>query len=648
MAYDLTQENDNVKRKFSFKVWGKVLKYTLKQWPLLVVLIFTLLLTTFYDDSFSPLMNKAAIDALSKLDNMGKPFLDVYFQVEIFGIKFPLVNFIGYAVILACGILTRSLAIFATFFITNYLEMTVMTSLRRDAFAKVQQLSYSYFDKTPSGWIIARMQNDASSIGEMLSWGCIRVLWCTFDIVFTLITMFTIDWRLSLIILALSPLLLVIVSFFNRIILVRHRISRNAYSNYIRWLAECISGVQTIKTLAIEKVVSEEAEEIIDYIREKRFKAFKPNAFFTSSFNVLSAITTALIIYVGAYVIGVGDTKNLITIANFVLFIGFVGNIYNPLSEFSEIFAEFVSTQASIEKITSLINEKPGLVDTPEVIEKYGDLFHNKKENFEPLGGDIYFNHVSFSYIEGTEVLHDLDLKIKEGTSVAIVGETGSGKSTTVSLLCRFYEPSEGEIDIDGENYLSRSVGWLRSNIGLVQQSPFVFSASIKENIRYGKLDATDEEIINACKVVGVHEFIMTMKNGYDTILQDQGSELSVGQKQLLNFARAIVRDPKIMILDEATSSIDTETEQQIQSALNKVLTGRTSLIIAHRLSTIVNSDRILVMSQGKIIEDGTHIELMNKKGAYYQLYMNQFKELKLESQINTYKSQIEDKGIKL
>ena len=645
---DLTEEKDDVNRKFSFAVWGGVLKYTLQKWPLLIVLFFALVITTFYDNTFTPLMNKAAIDALSA--NLGTTaFLDIMFRIEIFGISFPEVNYIGFAVTLFIGIVIRSINIYITFFITNILEMQVLVSLRRDSFNKVQQLSFSYFDRTPSGWIIARMQNDASSISEMLSWGVIRTLWVGFNLLFTSITMFTVDWRLSLIILCLSPLIAVIVSYFNKIILVKHRIARNAYSNYVRWLAECISGVQTIKTLAIEPVVSEEANEVISDVRDKKFKASIPNAYFTSCFNVLSAVTTALILYIGAYIIGTNPAiQGSITIATLVLFIGFVGSIYNPLSEFSELFAEFVSTQASIEKLMSLINTKPTLKDTPEVIEKYGDLFANKKENFEPLIGDVYFNHVSFSYNPGVEILHDLDLHIKKGTNVALVGETGSGKSTTVSLLCRFYEPTKGEIDIDGVNYLSRSVGWLRSNIGLVQQTPFIFSASVKDNIKYGKLNASDEEVINACKTVGVHDFIMSLPKGYDTVLQDQGSEISVGQKQLLSFARAIIRDPKIMILDEATSSIDTETEQQIQKAVLKVLDGRTSLIIAHRLSTIVHSDRILVMKDGVIIEDGNHKELMQKKGAYYNLYMNQFKELNLESQIDTYQSQIEDMGIKI
>lgn len=644
---DLTEERDDVNKKFSIKVWGRVLKYTLEKWPLLVLLFTTILITSFFDSSFTPMMNASAINSLQYNVGIVDNFLDAKFTITMLGITFGEVNYIGFAVIYAVGILVRSTTIFITFFVTNLLEMQVLVSLRRDAFNKVQQLSFSYYDKTPTGWLIARMQNDASTIAEILSWGIIRLLWIAGDFLFTIITMFTTNWILSFVILALSPLLFGLMWVFNKIILVRHRTARNAYSNYVRWLAECIAGTQTIKTLSIENVSNKEADGVITDVKNKRYKAAIPNAFYSATFDILSAATIALIIYIGAYVMKAG-VEQTVSIATLVLFIGFVTAIYNPLTEFSELFAEFVATQASIEKLSDLIETKPELQDKPEVIEKYGDLFNNKVEAFEPIEGEIYFNHVSFSYIDEIEVLHDLDLRIKKGTNVAIVGETGSGKSTTVSLLCRFYEPTKGQIEIDGVNYLDRSMGWLRSNISLVQQTPFIFSTSIKNNVKYGKLDATDEEVIEACKTVGVHDFIMSLKDGYDTILEEQGAELSVGQKQLISFARAIIRNPKIMILDEATSSIDTETEKQIQNAVNTVLKGRTSLIIAHRLSTIVECDRILVMSEGKVIEDGNHKSLMAKKGAYYNLYMNQFQELSIDQQIKTYEEQIEDKNINL
>ncbi|MEG1222871.1 MAG: ABC transporter transmembrane domain-containing protein, partial [Bacilli bacterium] len=421
---DMTQDETlSSSKSLSIKAWFSVLKYTLKQWPLLVVLIITILITSFYDNSFTPLMNASAIAALST-NKFPMDIMTINFSLVIFETKLFDINFIGYVCLLFGGIIIRSFAIFFTFFITNYLNMTVMSSLRRDSFKVVQKLSFSYFDKTPSGWLISRMQNDAADIGDMLSWGIIRILWIIADILFTSITMFSLDWRLSLVIISLAPLLFVVVFYFDKIILVKHRLARNAYSNYVRWLAECINGSQTIKTLAIEQVVYDEAEEVATDVRKLRFKAHIPNALFTSCFNVMSAVTIALIILFGAYILKV-EPEGIIPLATLIVFIGFVSQIYNPLSEFSELFAEFVSTQASIEKLMSLINQKPKIVDTPEVIAKYGDLLHPKRDAYEKLKGDITFKNVSFSYNIDTEVIHNMNLTIKEGTSVAIVGETG-------------------------------------------------------------------------------------------------------------------------------------------------------------------------------------------------------------------------------
>ena len=466
------------------------------------------------------------------------------------------------------------------------------------------------------------------------------------SLIFTLITMFTQSWLLSLIVLATTPLIFVVVMIFEKLILKYSRIARNAYSYFVGWLAESINGNKTIKTMSIEETVKDECADITNDIRKKRLKTQRISGMFWPAVDFLANLTTALIILIFPF-LGI-ESDTLTSAALLVLFIQFVSHIYNPIRQFAEIFSDLMATQASVEKLFMLINTVPTLVDKPEVIAKYGDLFHNKTENFEPLNGDIKFNHVSFSYNEGIEVIHDLNLHISQGTSLAIVGETGSGKSTTVNLLCRFYEPTKGEILIDDVNYRDRSVGWLRSNIGYVQQAPFIFKGTVKDNIRYGRLDATDEEIVDVCKKLDIHNFIITLKNGYDTYLRDGGNELSQGQKQLISFARAIIRDPKILILDEATSSIDTETEHDIQGAINKMLVGRTSLIIAHRLSTIVGADRILVMKDGVVVEDGNHKTLMEKKGYYHKLYTNQFKELNIGEQLSQYKEQIEDKNINI
>jgi len=629
-------EEESIKTKVRFGVWGKIIGYALRRWYLLVLLTIVMLLTSFHDASFVPLLNKAAIEALSI--HSGASLENVILEVNfILGIHFQL-NFWGYGLVLLIGILIRSVCIFVTFFTTNYLEMSVYVNIRQDAFKRVQELSFSYFDRTSAGWLIARLQSDTSKIADMISWGIIRVVWLAFDLTLTLITMFTVSWQMALILLAASPLIMIIAPYFEIVLLKLSRIARNAFSGYVAWLAEAIAGSKTIKTLAIEHTVQQEADEIVTDIRDKTFKRMKFQSLFHPSVVFVMALTTAIVIFFGSMFM---ERNAAITVATFALYIGFVRAIFNPIQEFAELFGDIVATQSSVEKIVSLIDTKPGIVDRPDVIAKYGTLFDQKKENYEPIKGEIEFRHVNFSYLQDTEVIHDMNLFIKQGQSIAIVGETGSGKSTTVNLLCRFYEPTSGELLIDGKDYRDRSVAWLRSNIGYVQQTPFIFSGTIRKNIAYGKLNATDEEIVKAAKIVGIHDFIMTLSKGYDTELEDGGSELSVGQKQLLSFARAIVRNPAIMILDEATSSIDTETEVVIQKAIKDVLKGRTSIIIAHRLSTVVDSDRILVMSEGKIIEDGSHVELIKANGAYHHLYMNQFAELKVEEQIETYETQI-------
>ncbi len=645
MANSVFKEEETAVSKINFGVWGKTFKYIFKKRPLIILIFASMTITSFYDSSFIPSMNAALIDCSREYLNVFNNILNVTLTIEILGISFSL-SFLGYIILYVVMIIIRSVAIFITFYTMNYFEMVIMTGLRRDAFRRVQELSYSYYDRTPSGWIISRLQNDASSIGDVLSHSVLRIFWILMNLIFTLVTMFSRNWLLSLIILATTPLLLVIVIFFRKLMLKRGRVARNAYSDFVRWLAECINGTKTVKTLAVEETIYQESIDITEDVQRKREKSLKVGASFQPLISMLSAITNAIII--GVFPILGIDNEVIFTTATLVLFIGFVGQVYNPIQQFTEIFSEIIQTQANVEKLFSLIDTKPELVDSPEVIAKYGDLFNNKKENFEKLEGDIRFEHVSFSYIPGTEVIHDMNLHIEKGTSVAIVGETGSGKSTTVNLLCRFYEPTRGHIYIDGVDYKDRSVGWIRSNIGYVQQTPFIFKGTIYDNIRYGKNDATDEEIRNICKLIDIDDFIVKLRNGYDTFLEDGGNELSLGQKQLISFARAVIRDPAILILDEATSSIDTETEADIQRALNKILKGRTSILIAHRLSTIVNCDRIVVVKDGLIIEDGNHVSLMNQKGYYYELYMNQFKEMSIETQIDLYETQVENKGIKL
>ena len=360
-------------------------------------------------------------------------------------------------------------------------------------------------------------------------------------------------------------------------------------------------------------------------MKSDSIKAVIRSSIFWPLVLVLGYVGVAATLRVGSGFV-LGEFKGLvISVSVLYLFISYTTMFFDPIMQIARILANLQQAQASAERIMDLIETEPEIKDSEEVIEKYGTLLSPKRENWEKLIGEIEFKNVNFQYIENELILKDFSLKIPAGTSVALVGSTGSGKSTIVNLICRFYEPTSGQILIDGKDYKERSIGWLHENLGYVLQTPHLFNGTIKENIKYGKLEATDEEVYAAAKAVSADEFINEFEQKYDTNVGEGGSKLSLGQRQLISFARAILADPRILILDEATSSIDTKTEYNIQEVINKLLQGRTSFIVAHRLSTIINADLILVIKDGCILEKGTHQELLKLKGEYYNLYKNQF-----------------------
>ena len=638
-------EEEAMPEKFNLGVWLTIGKYALRRWKLVLFGLLCTLFVTFYDSSFVPVMNAGAISSAELLAatpaaSLGEVSIPVTF---IFGIHVDF-TFLGYALTLGIAVLIRSVLIIFTFYLNNLISMHIMTDLRRDSFRKIQELSFSYFDANSSGWLIARMQNDTSSLGDILSWSFNTVLWAIFQLIFAIATMFSVSWAYSLIVLASLPIVAIFTPFFEKAILLAHRKARNAYSRYVGYLAESIAGAKTIKTLGIENRVYAEAEEITEDVRKKRLHAGRLNAVYTPFLTLVSQIMVAVVLFVG--LAWMKDVKFAVDAAMIVLFVSFVSSIYDPLATVAEILTEFMGAQAGAEKVNQLLQEKVEIQDSPEVIELYGSIFHPKKETYAPLKGDIEYRDVRFHYATGPEVIHGINLKIPAGQSVAIVGETGSGKTTLANLLCRFYEPTSGSILVDGVDTKEKSLGYLRTNIGYVQQTPFVFAGSFFDNIAYGKDNATLEEAIDAAKQVGIHDFILSTKNGYDTVLEDGGGMLSQGQKQLIAFARAILRNPSILILDEATSSIDTLTEATVQKAMYTLLEGRTAIIIAHRLSTIVGCDRILFLDKGEIIEDGDHKTLLEKKGSYYSLYMSQFQDLSIGEQMERYENDIVSKKV--
>lgn len=505
---------------------------------------------------------------------------------------------------------------------SGFLESNLSSDVRRDAFYKLQTMSFSYFDKTAVGFLISRLTNDISRIMEMISWMGIDLSWGIMAITASLIAMFVVNLKLALITIICVPLLAIVSVLFQKKILKYQRQTRKYNSMITSSFNEGITGAQTTKTLVREELNNQEFFTLTGNMKKASMRAALISAVYLPVASIIISIAIGFVLIQGGHDV----MESLITVGQLNFFINIGNMMFEPIRNFAGIFAEFQSSQAAAERVVEVLTATSDIVDTPRVIEKYGDSFNPKKENWEPIKGDVEFRNVSFWYKENELVLKNFNLKVKAGENIALVGATGGGKSTIVNLICRFYEPCEGEILIDGVNTKERSQLWLQSSLGYVLQTPHLFSGTIRENIKYGRLEATDEEVENAARMVGAHDFIMNMEKGYDTEAGEGGSNMSTGQKQLISFARAILADPKIFVLDEATSSIDTESEIKIQVAAEVLLKNRTSFIIAHRLSTIRNADRILVIDEGEVIEAGNHRQLMRSKGHYYELYMNQFK----------------------
>lgn len=513
------------------------------------------------------------------------------------------------------GLLALGLGLIVFLFIRHAgkIEMAIVYKLRKDAFEKLQRLSFSYYDKNAVGWMIARTTSDATKISETVAWGVVDLVWGATMMFGVSVVMLIINWKLALVTLITVPVLALVSVFFEKKMLVSYRNVRKINSKITGLFNDGIVGAKTTKTLVREELNIEEFQDVTKEMRKTSIRAATLSAGYLPMTLFISAVGTVLTLLFGSNFLMEGT----LTYGTLVLFITYARQFFDPVLEIARIYTEMIGAQAAAERVMGLLHEKEEIVDTEA----------EEKEDYGKIHGDVTFENVSFFYKEGEYILKNFNLQVKAGETIALVGETGSGKSTIVNLACRFYEPSEGRILIDGEDYKKRPQSWLHQNIGYVLQAPHLFSGTIKENIRYGKLTATDEDIIEAAKVVHAHDFIMKLEKGYDTEVGEGGGMLSTGEKQLISFARAIIGKPRLFFLDEATSSIDTESEAKIQKAIEEVLENRTSFIVAHRLSTIKNADRILVIDQGEILEQGTHEELLKKKGHYYELYTNQFVE---------------------
>ena len=441
--------------------------------------------------------------------------------------------------------------------------------------------------------------------------------------------MLSMNVKLTLLILAVIPLITVVFAIFQKKLVNENRHIREVNSKITGNFNEGITGAKTIKTLVIEDKVERDFVRDSKEMKRSSVMAQRYRSILSAMIGFASSIALAIVIWKGGELSLIGnDAIGYMDVGTLSLFMSYALGIIEPIRWIVDMISDLVREQVNIERLTKLLETKSDVTDTPEVIEKYGDTFSPKKENWEELHGDIEFRDVSFKYPDGDEyILEHFNLKIPQGSNIAIVGETGAGKSTLVNLVCRFYEPTSGQVLIDGRDARERSQLWLHSNIGYVLQTPHLFSGTILENLCYGKPDATIEEINEALRRVSADGVVAKAENGLDTNVGEGGDLLSTGEKQLISFARAIVADPKILILDEATASIDTLTEQNIQKAISEVIRGRTSIMIAHRLSTVRNADVILVVSDGKIVEQGNHTSLMKQKGHYYNLYTRQYEE---------------------
>ncbi|WP_029452628.1 ABC transporter ATP-binding protein [Clostridium algidicarnis] len=592
-------DEDKSTQKLDIGIWRRFFKYLLEFKKGLIFLAI-LMVGVAGVDAIMPLLTRYAIDNFivgKSLDGI-KTFAIVYFLIVVF------------------QVLNIKLFIMQA----GKIETHLAYHIRNLGFKRLQQLSFSYYDNSSVGWLMARMTSDVAKLSEIISWGLIDMVWALVLMVSFIGIMLYNNVKLTLISMCVVPPLFFIGMYFQKKILKSYRSVRKLNSQLTADFSEEISGAKTTKTLVREEENLNEFKEDATKMRNSSVRAAMFSALFLPIVLSMGSIGTGFALWFGGNSVIAGT----LSYGTFVMFIAYTIQFFDPVSQLAGTLAELKNAQASAERIISLIETEPDIWDREDVIEKYGDLFDAKKENWEKIHGDIEFKNVCFSYKNGEKVLENFNLKVKQGETIALVGETGSGKSTLVNLLCRFYEPTSGEILIDGKDYRERSMLWLQSNIGYVLQSPHLFSGTIKDNIIYGKLEATDEEIERASKLVNAHSFIMKMEKGYDSEVGEGGGNLSTGEKQLISFARAIVANPALFVLDEATSSIDTETERMIQNAIEKVLSDRTSFVVAHRLSTIVSADKILVIGKGKITEHGTHRELIRKKGYYYKLYTNQ------------------------
>jgi ATP-binding cassette subfamily B protein len=596
-------EEQEYSKRLDLRVWKRLLQFTKPYQRNLIILTVQMIFIGLID-AVMPLINRYAIDQIALTGRLD---------------RLPVLIIVGLAFVVVQALNVR-------FMILNSgrLESYIPYDIRKKAFEKLQTMPLAYYDNTPVGWLLARLTSDCRRLGETLSWNIVDLFWALGMMIVTSIIMLIIDIRLALLVLVTVPFLVAISLLFQKQILFNFRKVRKFNSVITAGFNEGISGAKTIKSLAVEPSIHEEFMSATRNMRNFAVRAVTVSAIYTPIVLLLGSIAAGLVIWRGGLRLE-NTLVNSIGYGTLIAFISYAVQFFEPVKQFARVFTELNYAQASAERVMAVIDLEADIRDNSDVVREYGSMLDSNRDQWPEFKGQISFRDVTFRYKDGENILEHFNLDIRSGEKIAIVGETGSGKTTLVNLACRFYEPTEGQILVDGVDYRERPLMWMYANLGYVLQEPHLFNGTVKENIAYGRLNVTDEQVEKAARIVNAHEFIMKLEKGYESPVGERGSRLSTGQKQLISFARAILADPGMFVLDEATSSVDTETEHLIQQAMNNALHGRTSFIIAHRLSTIRSADRILVIEKGKIVEEGNQHELLQKKGHYWRLYTNQF-----------------------
>ena len=586
--YDIDEE---LQEGFNFSHLKRLTKY-MKPYKNKITISVVLMLISSFVSLLGPYLIKIALDDIIPSGN--------------------LINLIILSLIYALSLILVSAFMKQRILTMGEVGQDILVDMRNDLFVNMQTLPFSYYDSRPHGKILVRVVNYINSLSDLLSNGFVNLIADTVTLLITIIFMFCLDYKLALVSLIALPVLIAVMMSLKKAQRLANQKLSSKQSNMNAYVHESINGIKVTQSFSREEENMKIYEDVCKQYSDSWIDSVKLNFLVWPSIDIISVASISLI-----YLFGILIFDSSIKVGVLVAFIGYVWRFWAPITNIGNFYNTIINAMAYLERIFETMDEKPLIHDEPNA------------KILPSIEGHVEFKNVTFMYEEDNPILKNIDMNINSGESIALVGPTGAGKSTIVSLISRFYDINEGEILIDGINIKDVTLKSLRQQMGIMLQDSFIFSGTIMDNIRYGKLDATDEEVIEAAKIVQAHEFIMEFENGYYTEVNERGSRLSVGQRQLISFARALLANPRILILDEATSSIDTQTELLLQKGLDELLKGRTSFIIAHRLSTIKNSSRIMYIDDGRIVECGTHDELMSLKGHYYNLYQSQYALLK-------------------